>query len=52
MTRDEILQAALEDAAYYDYITDTEADDEEDFDECAEEDWQHEREERHGFEQV
>ena len=38
-------------AAYYDYIRDTEADEEE-FNEDAEEDWQHECEERHGFEQV
>ena len=48
---DAAFEAALELAAYYDYIRDTEADEEE-FNEDAEEDWQHECEERHGFEQV
>jgi len=48
---DAAFEAALELAAYYDYIRDTEADEGE-FNEDAEEDWQHECEERHGFEQV
>ena len=48
---DAAFEAALEDAAYYDYIMDTEAD-EEDFNEDAEEDWQHECEEKFGFEQL
>tara|TARA_R110000744_G_scaffold88807_1_gene172966 strand:+ start:119 stop:274 length:156 start_codon:yes stop_codon:yes gene_type:complete len=51
MIASQLTAAALEDAAYYDYIMDTEADEEE-FNEDAEEDWQHECEERFGFEQL